>query len=55
MHLAGGFPEEEPLQTASIKATVSPTRSRLLDQIEEFEDRVAYLEREFGLLRDMLE
>ena len=55
MHLAAGTPEEEPFQVASNPATESPVRSRLVDRIEELEDRVAHIEGELRRLLEALE
>ena len=55
MHLAAGLPEEEPLWAASVPPTETPVRSRLLDRIEELENRVTQIERELGRLLDALD
>ena len=55
MHLAAGPPEEEPLWAASVPPTETPVRSRLLDRIEELENRVTQIERELGRLLDALD
>lgn len=55
MHLAAGSPEEEPLPMATIPAADSPARSRLVDRIEELEERVTQIEGELGRLLDALE
>jgi len=54
-HLAAGPPEEEPLRAASLPPTETPVRSRLLDRIEELENRVTQIERELGRLLDALD
>lgn len=55
MHLAAGPPDEEPLWAASLPPTETPVRSRLLDRIEELENRVTQIERELGRLLDALD
>jgi uncharacterized protein YceH (UPF0502 family) len=55
MHLAAGPPEEEPLRAASVPTTETAVRSRLIDRIEELENRVTQIERELGRLLDALE
>lgn len=55
MQLAAGPPDEEPLWAASLPPTETPVRSRLLDRIEELENRVTQIERELGRLLDALD